>query len=236
MENLFCRMPDFSTRSQEAEWMDGELTVPVLLQNLQEIHRLNLRMGIYSRWANLLQRKLDFTGPLRIAELGCGSGLGLVELQSRIPNAQVSWLGIDRNPDLMKEAKTLKTTGVEWLEGDAIAVCKELKAPLDWAIGTLFLHHLNAEELPRFLAELKPIVRQGLIFEDLERSPFSFYGFKLLSSMLGLSSVSKHDGAISVLRSFRKRELESVFLQAGWGNLTFYSSFPGRYFICATHV
>lgn len=229
-------MPDFSIRSEEPEWMDGELPASVLLQNLKEIHGLNLKMGIYARWATVLQLRLDFTKPLCIAELGCGIGLGLLELQGRIPNKGLNWLGIDRNPWMIQEAQKHTSNRIEWLEGDAIEVCKALNTPVDWAIGTLFLHHLNSGELARFLTELKPIVGTGLMFEDLERSPFSFYGFKLLASIMGLSRVSKHDGAISVLRSFRKRELESVFLQSGWSNVTFYRSFPGRYFICATHV
>jgi ubiquinone/menaquinone biosynthesis C-methylase UbiE len=228
-------MPDFSRRSTESEWMDGPVEEKALLQNLNEIHRLNKGMGIYKRWAKLLNKQLESKGGKRIAELGCGRGLGLIELKQMFKDRQLEWLGIDWNSTPINQASQSQESGIAWMEGDALQVLRDLDKPVDWAIGTLFLHHIDAQALPNFLAQLKPVVHRGLIFEDLERSPFSYYGFRILSKLLGLSAMSKHDGALSVLRSFRKRELESVFLQAGWGKVAFYSSFPGRFFICAYH-
>jgi SAM-dependent methyltransferase len=228
-------MPDFSTRSTEAEWMDGPVDEKVLHRNLREIHRLNKGMGIYGYWGKMLKKQLELKGGKRIAELGCGSGLGLVELSRKFEVEPLEWLGIDWNSYLINQAKQYTESGINWIEGDALQALKEIDQSVDWAIGTLFLHHIDAQALPNFLNQLKPLVRTGLIFEDLERGPFSYYGFRILSEILGLSAISKHDGALSVLRSFRKRELESVFLQAGWGRIVFYPSFPGRFFICAYH-
>jgi len=234
-ENPFYRMPDFSIRSNESEWMDGPVDEKALHQNLNEIHRLNMGMGIYRRWCRLLKARLESKGGNRIAELGCGSGLGLLELNRKLKDRQLEWLGIDWNSNLLIRAIQSQEPEIEWMEGDALQVLKGLDTPVDWAIGTLFLHHIDAQTLPNFLAQLKPLVHRGVIFEDLQRSPFAYYGFRLLSEILGLSAMSKHDGAVSVLRSFGQRELKSVFLQAGWGKVVFYPSFPGRFFICAYH-
>jgi 2-polyprenyl-3-methyl-5-hydroxy-6-metoxy-1,4-benzoquinol methylase len=228
-------MPDFSTRSTEAEWMDGPVDEKALHRNLKEIHRLNKGMGIYGYWGKMLKKQLKLKGGKRIAELGCGSGLGLIELSRKFEVEPLEWLGIDWNSYLINQAKQNTESGINWIEGDALQALKETDKPVDWAIGTLFLHHIDALTLPNFLAQLKPLVNKGLIFEDLERGPFSYYGFRILSEILGLSAISKHDGALSVLRSFRQRELESVFLQAGWGRIVFHPSFPGRFFICAYH-
>jgi SAM-dependent methyltransferase len=228
-------MPDFFSRSTQKEWMDGPVEEQALYQNLKEIHRLNNRMRIYHRWAKLLKKQLDAKGGRRIAELGCGSGFGLIELNRACKEQDLEWLGIDWNQLLLNQAQQSMEPRIEWIEGEALQVLKALDKPIDWAIGTLFLHHINTQALPDFLSQLKPLVRKGLIFEDLYRGPFAYYGFRLLSALLGLSAMSRHDGALSVLRSFRKRELESLFLQAGWGRVVFYSSFPGRFFICAYH-
>ena len=225
----------FSERSSATEWMDGPVNEALLQLNLQEIHNLNNRMRIYDRWSRILHKQQKLNSGQHIAELGCGSGMGLCELRLRLNMIPLEWIGIDWNSALLNRAKDRQKSGVNWLEGDALHVLKSLEKPVDWAIGTLFLHHINPQSLPDFLAQLRPLVRQGVIFEDLHRTPLAYYGFRILAEALGLSEMSKHDGALSVLRSFKKRELESLFLQAGWAKVVFCPSFPGRFFICAYH-
>lgn len=57
----------------------------------------------------------------------------------------------------------------------------------------------------------------GVVINDLQRSKLAYRLFQLYSFFFFKSSIAKHDGLVSILRSFKKRELEHFaknFVQA----------------------
>ncbi len=113
----------------------------------------------FNRW--LIETVADRTGAelARIAELGCGPGVGLEKLLLVFPAAQV-W-GIDRSPVMIVQSRRRNAREIEGgrlhlIQGDVSAL-DEL-APLDHvvAIHLLYFWHQPGVELARVRAALRP--------------------------------------------------------------------------------
>jgi hypothetical protein len=81
--------------------------------------------------------------------------------------------------------------------------------PFDIVITTLFLHHFTDQQIEELLIPIVNKVKIGVVVNDLHRSSIAYYLFKGLSLFLKNPMVKK-DGAISVLRGFKKIELISI--------------------------
>jgi len=72
-----------------------------------------------------------------------------------------------------------------------------------------------AEALARaLLRELQRVARRRVIVSDLRRSWAAAAGIWLASYPLGFHPYSRHDGVVSVLRGFRRRELLALVREA----------------------
>ena len=69
------------------------------------------------------------------------------------------------------------------------------------------LHHFEAADGARLLAEMNRVARVRVIVADMRRAWAAAVGFWFVSRALGFHPVSRHDGVVSVLRGFRSREL-----------------------------
>ena len=79
-------------------------------------------------------------------------------------------------------------------------------------LTTLFLHHFKEGELVRLLSQVRKKTSIGIVVNDLHRHPLAYYLFKLLSLTIKNEMV-KQDGLTSILRGFKKEELEEISKQ-----------------------
>lgn len=83
---------------------------------------------------------------------------------------------------------------------------------------SLFLHHFNEKQIEEILVKLLQHSKTGIVINDLRRSVFAFAGIKILTALFSHSSMVKHDGPLSALRGFLKKELVSILNSAGIKN------------------
>jgi hypothetical protein len=57
--------------------------------------------------------------------------------------------------------------------------------------------------------------KKAVIINDLHRHPLAYYSIGLLTTLFSKSPMVKHDSKVSVMRSFRRKELESLLEKAG---------------------
>ncbi len=81
----------------------------------------------------------------------------------------------------------------------------------DWAVSSLFFHHLDDERKQGVGREMRRVSRQGAVVVDLRRSRWAAWVLRGLSPILGLGQVALRDGIVSVARSWTIREWR-VFL------------------------
>jgi ubiquinone/menaquinone biosynthesis C-methylase UbiE len=81
---------------------------------------------------------------------------------------------------------------------------------VDIAMCSQVLHHFDRAGAMTVLRELHRVARLRVIVSDLHRSWFAAAGIWLASFPLFFHPVSRHDGVLSVLRGFTRRELDEL--------------------------
>src|SRR5881296_1618108 len=100
------------------------------------------------------------------------------------------------------------------LRGNALALPFPDRA-VDVVICGLALHHFPYDEAVRVLREIARVARHGFIVNDILRSWGAYLGVWLDTRLLSHSRLARHDGPLSVLRSFTVDEFRAMVTQAG---------------------
>jgi ubiquinone/menaquinone biosynthesis C-methylase UbiE len=92
-------------------------------------------------------------------------------------------------------------------------------ASFDVSIMSLALHHFDDAQQPRVLREMARVSTRLVLVNDLERTWLNYLGARLLASTWWRGNrLTRHDGPLSVLRSFTRRELQRLGEQAQLGS------------------
>jgi 2-polyprenyl-3-methyl-5-hydroxy-6-metoxy-1,4-benzoquinol methylase len=203
-------------RSTEQEIMDDFSMEGDLLRNtLDQLVLINKRLGGNKATINGLHTLLKAEpkdAAISIVDLGCGSGdmLRAVADYGRKNNFNFKLTGIDANEYTVNYARKLsvKYPEISYIEMDVQAI-EFSDISFDIVITTLFLHHFTDQEIERLLIPIVNKVRIGVVINDLHRSTVAHFLFKVISLFIKNPMVKK-DGAISVLRGFKKNELINI--------------------------
>ena len=166
----------------------------------------------------LHEKKLPFAGILKICEIGCGGGDNLKAIENWCASKSfpVKFTGIDINAECIAYAKeNCKAINVEWITSDYRLV--KLTQKPDIIFSSLFCHHFTESELAEQFAWMKNSSKLGFFINDLHRHPLAYYSISILTKIFSKSRLVKNDAPLSVLRGFRKKELECINKQ---GSLT----------------
>jgi len=192
----------------------------VIYQTLRELDFINHWLGGNAVTLNSLEKvwRTISKEKITIADLGCGSGemLRLIARKASRQNKNVQLTGIDANPNIVAYAQK-QSVDYENLNFAALNIFSKdfQQQTFDIVIATLFLHHFSDEELTGLFVLLRKQTKIGIIINDIHRHPFAYYSIKWLTSLFSKSSMVKYDAPLSVLRAFKKQELESILEKAG---------------------
>jgi 2-polyprenyl-3-methyl-5-hydroxy-6-metoxy-1,4-benzoquinol methylase len=88
----------------------------------------------------------------------------------------------------------------------------------DASMISLALHHFEGEQQLSVLREMLRVTRGLVLVNDLERSWLNYLGARLLAATWWRGNrLTRHDGPLSVLRSFTRAELADIGRRAGLG-------------------
>jgi SAM-dependent methyltransferase len=192
----------------------------VVHQTLRELEFINTWLGGNAVTISALDKMLHLrksTKEIYIADLGCGGGdmLRLIYRWSKKKNITVKLLGIDANPHIISFARdnlrALPQIAFECLD---IFSPEFAKRKFDIVIGTLFYHHFSKEQLSTFFRQLKDQTEIGFIMNDIHRHALAFYSIKFLTRWFSRSDMVKNDAPLSVLRAFRREEIDEILKEA----------------------
>jgi 2-polyprenyl-3-methyl-5-hydroxy-6-metoxy-1,4-benzoquinol methylase len=129
------------------------------------------------------------------------------------------FIGIDANPNTIQAAKD-NLTDLENVTFQIQNVFEKsfLDQQVDIITCTLFTHHFTEKELINLFTTFNNKAKVAVVINDLHRHPLAFYSIKLLTALFSKSPMVKNDGPLSVLRSFRKKEIEDLMKAAGLDN------------------
>jgi len=116
--------------------------------------------------------------------------------------------GITLKPVILDRAPTHMDPAQPGVCGDALAL--PFRDNTFDAVGcSLFLHHLDPDEIISFARESLRVARHAFLIHDLERHPvhlaLSYLGFPLYRSR-----VTRHDAPVSVRRAYTVNEIRSI--------------------------
>lgn len=231
-------MVSFKGRSTQLEWMDGpNVPVKLLHKNLGELDHLNRYLGGHSvSMEGIKQLVVDRQKRYHIVDLGCGSGdvLKYIARWARSNQYKVKLTGIDLNSNAIQY---LDNNCSEYPEIGGLVIdyreYLETNPTIDIVHCSLFCHHLNNKELLELFEYLKCYTSVGFVINDLQRSPIAYYSVWFLTRLLNGSALSRHDGPISVLRAFKRDELETLLYKAGIQEFSIQWRWVFRYLVIA---
>jgi ubiquinone/menaquinone biosynthesis C-methylase UbiE len=100
----------------------------------------------------------------------------------------------------------------------------------DYATTSLFLHHLDDDDVVRVLAAMSRVARRGIIAGDLLRRRRAYAWIKLFT--LFANPIVKHDGPASVAQAFTRDEVLALRDRAGLGYAEYFEH-AGHRFVLA---
>ena len=212
---------DTSSRSSAAEMMD-DFTIEgsVLRDTLDKLETINRLLGGNSATLKGVKKillKSSKTKTITIVDLGCGHGdiLRDVAKFGRKNSYKFKLIGIDANNAAIDYAKALSKDYPE-LSFETIDVFSEdfKKQTYDVVLCTLFLHHFKNNEIIPFLKSTVQKASIGVIVNDLHRNKLAYYLFKMIGLFIKNKMV-REDGLTSVLRAFKRNELETILTKTG---------------------
>ncbi|GAB4031064.1 methyltransferase domain-containing protein [Spirosoma gilvum] len=216
---------DTSQRTTQEEALDDfELAGSDLRDALDKIAVINRWLGgnkITIDGIQSLIRDAPRTTPITIIDIGCGNGdmCRAIADFARRHNLTVNILGIDANPDTITHAQ-LCSDKYPTISYAVQNVFEESFASLqyDIAVCTLTLHHFSDTDILSLMTLLANKARLGIVINDLHRSALAYRLFQLICFIFRLNDLSREDGLISILRGFKKRDLERYSRQLHLAN------------------
>jgi ubiquinone/menaquinone biosynthesis C-methylase UbiE len=150
-------------------------------------------------------------GSLSVLDVGAGSGELLRTIEKWAKNTFL--VGAELNEEAARSMKKNKILSVQ---------CDALELPFaddsfDYAISSLFLHHLNDEQVVRLFVEMNRVTRKKFFVIDLHRHPAAYFLYKAFSPLF-LQRFTQEDGALSILKSFQPDELKDLANRANLKN------------------
>ena len=194
----------------DAETFDEQ----TLAANLADIRRINALLGWTGFTTREVLRQARRLGPRDISVLDVASGSADIPL--RIAH-RANHLGIrlhitvsDISPQIVgiAEAACAERGNVRVERLNALAL-PYADGAYDIGMCTLALHHFDPTDAVTLLSELGRVTRHLLIF-DAARSRTAYYGAWLLTRVLGMQPMTRHDAPVSVLRAYNVAELREM--------------------------
>lgn len=157
------------------------------------------------------------TRPLRVLDVGSGYGdlLRAVRGWSRRRGVAMSLTGVDLSPWSRRAAieATPADDDIDWITADAFAY--EPVDPPDVIVSSQFTHHLPDPEVERFLRWMEEQATLAWLVNDLHRHPVPYHFFRHFSRLANYHHFVRHDGPVSIARSFVKGDWRRALKAAG---------------------
>lgn len=207
-------------------------TYDAVLKDLAQVNRVTLA---HRPTLAFLDRALGSRTSFSLLDVGYGHGdmLRTIARWARQKGVCARLVGIDLNPRSAKSAADCTPPGlpIDYRTGDYAQLDGE---DWDFVVSSLVAHHMTHHELVSFVGFMESEARCGWFVNDLERSRFAYAGYPLLARLMGWHPIVRHDGRMSIARSYRREEWPSILAEAGAEAASVRKVFPFR--LCVERI
>lgn len=216
-------MPDFSCRSVEEEMMDDfSLGSEVIDPIMDELEVVNKLLGGYQVFFNAF-RRMGIKDGVVISDWGCGGGdsLRIIAKWARKKNIKLQLIGVDATASAIQYArdKSSDFPEISFILADVMSD-ELISNQFNIVISSLFTHHFSDENWIRLIQKMSDCAADYVVINDLHRHWFAYHSIGVLTSVFSKSKMVKNDSKLSVLRSFKRTELEKLLKKGGYNNFS----------------
>lgn len=223
-----------SRRAEAEELMDADdLPAATYAAVVADLARVNTVTMAARPTLAFLERATRGRRTLRLLDVGFGDG----DMVRRIARwaarrgITAELVGIDLNPRSEAAARAHTPpdlpprTSITWRTGDYADLAGE---GWDVVISSLVAHHMTTGQLVAFLRFMEAESARGWLVNDLHRHGFAHTGFPLLAALARWHPIVRHDGRLSIARSYRAAEWPPLLAEAGIPDARVFRAFPFR--------
>lgn len=203
-------------RSHAAEIMDDfSMEGDLLKATLDKIAQINFLLGgnrITRTGVAALIKGIPASREITIVDIGCGNGDMLRQLSDTFSSQRkIKLTGIDANQATVTHARNLSKD-----YPDIEYYCQDITQPAfreqcyDIVLCTLTLHHFKEAEIRELMKIFYRQAGKGIVINDLHRCALSYRLFQLVCFVFNLNRMVREDGLVSILRGFKKKELQHL--------------------------
>lgn len=207
----------FRHRSCELERLDiGDYTADEYARWQSEMRVIHRMFGEVRALRRSLKREIQAgeSRQISILDVGAGSGNIIKEVRKWTRGRKAVLVGAEMNSFAVE---TIRNNSIHAVRCDALKLPFS-RSSFDYVICSLFVHHLNDESVVEFLTEMRRVARKRVYVVDLHRSPVAYYFYRVVARIL-FQRLTREDGALSILRSFKPDELRSLAERAGLNDI-----------------
>lgn len=183
---------------------------------------------------DFLQRGTKGRTHFKLLDVGFGDGdmLRRIARWAARRGIAAELVGIDLNPRsaLAAAAHTPADIPIRYITGDYAGLAGQ---GWDFVVSSLVAHHMDHSQLIAFLHFMAAESERGWLVNDLHRHGFAHRGFPLLATLARWHPIVRHDGTLSIARSYRPAEWPPILAEAGV-SARVYRTFPFR--LCVEHL
>ncbi len=202
------------------EVLDRPVSADDRATSLGDIDRLNAWFGGHALTLRRVARAASGLPPdrtLTVVDVGAGGGGFAVRLarwgRGRRRFVRVIAVDLDADSARLSRARTQRWPEVSVIRADAAALPFRT-AGVDLVVSTLMLHHLGPDVAVAALGEMARAGRLGFVVNDLWRARLGVALVWLATRVLRCHPISRHDGPLSVRRSYSPTEMRALASRA----------------------
>ncbi|MCA1628802.1 MAG: methyltransferase domain-containing protein [Acidobacteria bacterium] len=224
----------FPARSYELEHLDkGDYTPEEYEDCLVELRRVNEWLGDASAlkrslFPEIARARLE---SFSLLDVGAGSGylLRVAAREARAKNLAARLTGLELDPlaarAIAEESRGFPEIGA--VRGDATRL-PFADGSFDYVCCSLFTHHFRDDGVISVLGEMARVARRSVFVIDLHRNALAYLLYTTVGKIFLHNRLIREDGALSIRRSFRPRELRELAARAGLKEIGVRRRFPFR--------
>jgi ubiquinone/menaquinone biosynthesis C-methylase UbiE len=224
----------FRQRSSELEHLDkGDYTPEEYEGCMVELRRVNRWLGDVRALARSVLPRIACDGAREFSLLDVGAGTGELlretALWARGRGLKARLVGLELNErsasGILEESRAFRE--ITAVRGDALRLPFGDGA-FDYVMCSLFTHHFDDDACAAVLREMSRVAARRVYVIDLHRHPVAYYFYTTVGRLFLHNRLVREDGALSILRGFRTRELRRLAERAGLAGAKVERRFPYR--------
>ena len=216
-----------ATRSQAEELMDtDDLDAATYADVVGDLASVNTVTMARRPTLDFLARAIAGRKTFRLLDVGFGDGdmLRRIARWAAARGIEAELVGVDLNPR-SEQAARAHGGDIRYVTGDYADLADE---PWDVIVSSLVAHHMTRNQLVAFLRFMERHASAGWFVNDLHRHGFAHWGFPILATVARWHPIVRHDGTLSIARSYRPDEWPPILSDAGISTATVRRVFPFR--------